>query len=116
MRPTRAAFLWAAFLAAVAVPLLLAAASPLLQWRGPVYVAAGFAGLVGLALLLAQPLLIRGWLPGLSAPLARRAHRLIGGLLVFAILLHVGGLWIVSPPDVVDVLLFRSPTPFSVWA
>ena len=31
------------------------------------------------------------------------------------VLAHVIGLWITSPPDVIDVLLFRSPTPFSVW-
>jgi predicted ferric reductase len=29
--------------------------------------------------------------------------------------LHVAALWITSPQDVIDVLLFRSPTPFSVW-
>jgi len=28
---------------------------------------------------------------------------------------HVAGLWITSPPDVIDALLFRSPTPFSAW-
>jgi len=28
---------------------------------------------------------------------------------------HVAGLWITSPPDVIDALLFASPTPFSVW-
>jgi len=27
----------------------------------------------------------------------------------------VAGLWITSPPDVIDALLFRSPTPFSAW-
>jgi predicted ferric reductase len=27
----------------------------------------------------------------------------------------VGGLWITSPPDVIDALLFSSPTPFSNW-
>jgi hypothetical protein len=94
---------------------VLAAVSPLLQWRGPVYIAAGFAGILGLALILMQPLLISGWLPGLSTFRARRTHRWIGGMLVGAIVLHVGGLWIVSSPDVVDVLLFRSPTPFSIW-
>ena len=26
---------------------------------------------------------------------------------------HVGGLWITSPPDMIDALLFASPTPFS---
>ena len=30
-------------------------------------------------------------------------------------IIHVAGLWITSPPDVVDALLFRSPTPFSAW-
>ena len=24
-------------------------------------------------------------------------------------------IWLTSPPDVMDALLFRSPTPFSVW-
>jgi predicted ferric reductase len=115
MPPSRDVSIWVMLAAVIIVPLLLAAASPLLQWRGPVYIAAGFAGILGLALMLMQPLLISGWLPGLSAYRARRIHRWIGGLLVGAIVLHVGGLWIVSPPDVVDVLLFRSPTPFSVW-
>ena len=115
MRSSRTALIWAALAAVIAVPLLLAAASPLLQWRGPVYIAAGFAGILGLALMLMQPLLISGWLPGLSTLRARRTHRWIGGILAGAIVLHVGGLWIVSPPDVVDVLLFRSPTPFSIW-
>ena len=32
-----------------------------------------------------------------------------------AVMSHVGGLWITSPPDVIDALLFTSPTPFSVW-
>jgi predicted ferric reductase len=30
-----------------------------------------------------------------------------------AVVLHVAGLWITSPPDMVDALLFVSPTPFS---
>jgi predicted ferric reductase len=40
-------------------------------------------------------------------------HLWIGGALVVAILIHVGGLWITSPPDMIDALLFASPTPFS---
>ena len=32
-----------------------------------------------------------------------------------AVMSHVGGLWITSPPDVIDALLFTSPTPFSAW-
>jgi predicted ferric reductase len=65
--------------------------------------------------MLVQPLLVGGYLPGLPALRGRRAHRWIGGALVVAVLIHVGGLWITSPPDVIDALLFTSPTPFSAW-
>ena len=34
---------------------------------------------------------------------------------MLSVVLHVVGLWLTSPPDVIDALLFRSPTPFSVW-
>lgn len=112
-KPARAPLIWAAFAVAVGVPLAAAAMSPLLEWRGPVYIIAGFAGIVGLGLMLLQPLLIGGYLPGLSARLGRRAHHWIGGALVVAILIHVGGLWFTSPPDMIDALLFESPTPFS---
>ena len=115
MRLTRATLIWAALAAAVCVPIAVAAASPLLAWRDPVYIAAGFAGIIALGLLLVQPMLIGGYLPGLSAHRARRAHRWIGGVLVVAVVIHVGGLWITSPPDVIDALLFASPTPFSAW-
>ena len=108
----RGATVWAALAVAIAVPLIVAAQSPLLQWREPVYIIAGFSGIVGLALLLVQPLLIAGMLPGVPA---RRVHVWTGAGLVLAVVVHVAGLWITSPPDVVDVLLFRSPTPFSVW-
>ncbi|MEM6490435.1 MAG: ferric reductase-like transmembrane domain-containing protein [Pseudomonadota bacterium] len=100
---------------AVAAPIAIAATSPLLAWRQPVYIAAGFAGVVALALLLIQPLLAAGALPGLTMRRSRRVHAWIGVALVLAIILHVGGLWVTSPPDVIDALLFRSPTPFSVW-
>ena len=33
--------------------------------------------------------------------------------MVVAVVVHVGGLWITSPPDMIDALLFTSPTPFS---
>ena len=115
MGRARAAFIWLAFAIAVAAPIAAAATSPLLQWRDTIYVAAGFAGIVGLTLMLAQPLLIGGRLPGLAARQNRRLHRWIGAALVIAVAAHVAGLWITSPPDVIDVLLFRSPTPFSVW-
>ena len=32
-----------------------------------------------------------------------------------AVVIHVVGLWITSPPDMMDALLFASPTPFSPW-
>ena len=46
---------------------------------------------------------------------SRKFHKWIGLALVAAVIIHIGGLWITSPPDVVDVLLFRSPTPFAIW-
>lgn len=106
---------WTALAIAVVVPIAVAAASPLLQWRGPIYIAAGFAGVIAMALLLVQPLLTGGYLPGVPAARGRHVHRWLGLGLVAAIVLHVGGLWITSPPDVIDALLLRSPTPFSVW-
>lgn len=106
---------WVALGIVVAVPIGAAAASSLLAWRDPIYIAAGFAGVVAMALMLVQPLLVGGYLPGFPAQRGRRVHRVIGGTLVAAVVIHVGALWITSPPDVVDVLLFRSPTPFSVW-
>jgi hypothetical protein len=115
MRLTRAALIWAALLAAICVPIAAAAVSPLLAWRDPIYIAACFAGIVALGFMLIQPLLIGGYLPALPAHRGRRAHRWIGGALVAAVVVHVGGLWITSPPDVIDALLFASPTPFSAW-
>jgi len=111
----RAALTWVALAAAVGVPIALAAASPLHAWRDPVYILAGFAGIIALGVMLFQPLLIGGYLPGLSARFGRRAHPWVGGALVVAVLIHVGGLWIASPPDMIDALLFSSPTPFSPW-
>lgn len=111
----RVVLIWAALIAAVAVPLVAAGFSPLLQYRQPVYIIAGFAGILGLAIMLVQPLLAAGLLPGLERFRGRRVHRAIGAILVATIVVHVGGLWIFSPPDVVDALLLRSPTPFSVW-
>jgi hypothetical protein len=113
MRLARVALIWAALATAVGVPIAVAAASPLLAWRGPVYILAGFAGIFALGLMLVQPLLIAGYLPGLSAYRGRRVHRWIGGTLVAAVVIHVGGLWITSPPDMIDALTFTSPTPFS---
>jgi hypothetical protein len=113
MKLAQATLIWAALAAAVCVPIAAAATSPLLEWRGPLYILAGFAGIIALSLLLVQPVLAGGYLPGPSAYRGRRAHHWIGGVLVVAVVIHVGGLWISSPPDMIDALLFVSPTPFS---
>lgn len=113
--PVRAALIWAGLLIALVVPVALALSSPLLAWRDPVYILAGLAGVIGLCLMLVQPVMIGGDLPGLPPPRGRRLHRLIGPLLVAMVVIHVAGLWITSPPDMIDALLLRSPTPFSIW-
>lgn len=112
-RSARAILIWAALVLAIGVPVAAAAASEQLAWRGPVYILAGFAGIVALGLVLVQPLLIGGYLPGLSAYRGRRAHHWIGGALVLAVVIHVAGLWFTSPPDMIDALTYSSPTPFS---
>ena len=113
MRWARVTLIWALLAAAIFVPIALAATSELLEWRGPVYIIAGFAGIIALGLVLVQPLLIAGYLPGLSGFRGRRTHYWIGGALVAAVVIHVVGLWITSPPDMIDALTFTSPTPFS---
>lgn len=115
MRLARTLLIWLGLALAIVVPLTLAATSEYLAWRDPVYIVAGFAGIVALCLALVQPLLAGGWLPGLYLLRGRRIHRSMGVVLVAAVVVHVAGLWVTSPPDIVDALLFRSPTPFSVW-
>ena len=111
----RAALVWAGLATAVVVPMTIAVTSPRLAWRDPVYIASGFAGVVALTLILIQPLLAGGYLPGLPALRGRKVHRWAGGVLVAMVVAHVAGLWLTSAPDVIDALLFESPTPFSVW-
>ncbi len=111
----RAGLVWAVLVLAMLVPVAAATQSPLLAWRGPVYILAGFAGVVAMSLLLVQPLLAAGVLPGLEGRRGRWLHRWVGGSIVTLVVLHVAALWVTSPPDVIDVLLFTSPTPFSVW-
>lgn len=115
MRLIRSILIWVAIVTAVAVPVIAAALSPLLAWRDAVYILASFAGIVGLALMMFQPLLIGGYLPGFSPYQSRRVHYWTGAALVVAVLIHVLGLWITSPPDVIDALLFASPAPFAAW-
>ncbi len=115
MRMARALLIWTGLVLALLLPLTFAATSEYLAWRDPIYIAAGLAGVIALCLLLVQPLLARGWLPGLHLLLGRLFHRAVGVLLVATVVVHVACLWITSPPDIVDALLLRSPTPFSVW-
>ena len=115
MMRRRAVLIWTALAMIVAVPIFAAAMSPQLAWRSPIYIAAGFAGIIAMSLLLIQPLLAGGYLPGFPAPRGRRIHRIVGLCLVSAVVIHVAALWQTSPPDVIDALLFVSPTPFSAW-
>jgi predicted ferric reductase len=115
MRLARALLVWTGLAIAIVVPLTFAATSEYLAWRDSIYIAAGFAGVVALCLALVQPLLASGWLPGLHLLRGRRVHRVVGVVLVAAVVVHVAGLWITSPPDIEDALLLRAPTPFSVW-
>ena len=84
--------IWVALALAIGVPIAAAAGSEQLAWRGPLYILAGFAGIVALGLVLVQPLLIGGYLPGFPAYRGRRAHHWISGALVAAIVIHVVGL------------------------
>lgn len=111
----RAVLIWSMLIAALAFPLFISLTSPLLAWRDPIYIIAGFAGVLGLAILLLQPLLIGGYLPIFRPRDGRKAHMWLGCLLLAAIIIHVGGLYLTSPPDVIDALLLRSPTAFSIW-
>jgi predicted ferric reductase len=109
------ALIWVALAIAILLPVFAAGTSPLLEWRRPIYIAAGFSGIIALALLLVQPLLIGGYLPGLSSRRSRQIHQMTGALLVTLVAMHVAGLWITSPPDVLDALFFAAPTRFSIW-
>ena len=89
MTSARVALIWATLVAAICVPIALAMTSDLLKWRGTLYILAGFAGIVGLGVMLFQPMLIGGYLPGLPVRIGRRAHHWIGGTLVVAVVIHV---------------------------
>lgn len=114
MRPG-GALIWAAVALVAVGPVAIAAASPLQVGRGVAYVTGGMAGVAALALLWLQPLLGAGYLPGVNLAQARRWHRRLGLVLVAAVVLHIGGLFLASPPDTIDALLLVSPTPFSVY-
>ena len=66
---------WGAVLAVMIVPVVLAAFNPWLAYRNAAYIVGGFAGILCLSLMLLQPLLAAGYLPGLSPVAATRWHR-----------------------------------------
>lgn len=97
------------------VPLMVAASSPYLASRSFPYIIAGFSGIICLSMFLVQPLLAAGYLPGLPRTRSRKWHRIIGAVIIICVVLHVGGLYVTSPPDTIDALLLISPTPFSLF-
>ncbi|MEO0543903.1 MAG: ferric reductase [Pseudomonadota bacterium] len=107
--------IWMAIASAIAFALMTSARSPLLQWRDPIYQLASFAGIGALVLMIFQPLSAVGFVPGFSQRAGRRIHFFLGVAVVALVIVHVGALWVTSPPDVIDALLFVSPTQFSIW-
>ena len=114
-RRLHAFLIWAALAAVMAVPVLIAAMSPYLAYRNAAYIIGGFAGIIALALLVLQPLLAAGYLPVANILTGRRWHRWTGAVIAVCVALHVGGLYVTSPPDTLDALLLAAPTPFSVY-
>lgn len=106
---------WTVTGVSMGLPILLAALSPLLGYRTMPYIVGGFAGIVCLALLLLQPMLAAGYLPGSRPIRQRRWHVWVGMAIILCVVLHVGGLYATSPPDTLDALLLVAPTPFSVY-
>lgn len=113
--PAITVLVWIALASAIIVPVVIAATSPLLAGRDFAYIVSGIAGAAALALLLLQPLLASGYLPGLHVMIERRLHRWIGSAIVAAVLLHIAGLYVTSPQDTIDALLLMSPTLFSIF-
>jgi predicted ferric reductase len=107
-------FAWLLIGAVVAVPVIVAAASPLQASRDEIWVLGGMSGVVALALLFLQPVLIGRFrlLKGLQE---RRWHRWIGAAIVMLVAIHIGGLYVTSPEDITDALLLVSPTPFALY-
>ena len=110
-----AALVWGLLAACILVPVGIAAVNPLQANRDALWIVGGMAGIVALAFLLVQPLLAAGSLPGPSLTAGRRWHRWLGTMIVVAVGLHIGGLYLSSPEDTTDTLLLVAPTPFSVY-
>lgn len=106
---------WGSVAIVMIVPVAIASFSPYLSSRSLPYIVGGLAGVVGLSLLFLQPLLAAGYLAGSQGSVGRRWHRWMGVAIVVMVALHVGGLYLASPPDTIDAILLVSPTPFSVY-
>ena len=52
LKHLRAVIAWGGLATLIMIPIAVAANSEYLQYRGPIYIAAGFAGIVALAVLL----------------------------------------------------------------
>ena len=113
MQGLRSALLWTVLIIGTIGPLALAGLSPLLEWRDLIYILASLTGILAFCLMLVQPIWAMGGSVEIPAKIRRGLHRWGGIGILGLVLAHVGGLWITSPPDVVDALLFRSPTPFT---
>lgn len=103
------------FASAMLTPIVIATFSPFLAYRTATHIVAGFAGMLCLALFAVQPLLVGGYLTMFSLVTLRKWHRWLGSVIVVLVVLHVGGLFLVSPADALDALLFSAPTPFSIY-
>ncbi len=114
-KPNKTAFIWGALGLLMLTPLLIAAQSPYLAYRNTAYILAGFAGIVALLLLFVQPLLAASHLPGLRPRTSRLWHRATGSLILIAVVVHILGLYLTSPPDALDALMLVAPTPFSLY-
>jgi predicted ferric reductase len=111
----RSVVAWGLLAVCVLIPVGIAATNPLQASRDALWIAGGMAGVLALALLLLQPLLAAGALPGPTVPTARRWHRWLGATVVALTGLHIVGLYLSSPEDIADALLLVAPTPFSVY-
>lgn len=83
---------------ALIVPVVAAAFSPLLQYRSPIYIGAGFAGILAMSALLIQPFAIDHKRLGIPLRSGRLLHRIVGAGVVTLVVAHVVGLWITTPP------------------
>lgn len=106
---------WSGIFCLITIPLVIAVNSPLLAGRDQPYIVGGLAGVIALGILLLQPLLAAGSLPGLSLARGRRWHRRVGTVLLLAVALHIAGLYLTSPPDMIDALLLAAPTFYSLY-